>query len=1007
MPGNHTEFAFEEAIEDILLKCGWIKGSPADYDSAVAFDPIQLFRFITNTQSRDWEKLRERRGGDEAVTKAKFLIRLSDEINRRGTIDVLRRGITELGVHFSLAFFRPAHSLTPELIANYEANRCVVTRQLPYSPKNNNTLDLTLFVNGIPTATAEIKNALTGQTASDAKAQYRNDRDPRDQLLSKRTVVHFALDTDVVFLTTQLAGPQTEFLPFNQGTSGGGAGNPPPRDAAHYSTSYLFEEVWQRDSWLDILAKFVHVEKAEGTTKKRVIFPRYHQLDAVRKTLADVLVKGPGTSYLFEHSPGSGKTNTIAWLTYRLSSLHDAHNKKLFSKVIVITDRRALDKQLQDTIFQFDHTPGVVQKIDKNSTQLAGALQSLNAQVIITTLQKFPFVVKKMEALEKKSFAVVIDEAHSSQTGETQKTLKEVLGAGNETAAEIDVIEHEDGGEDAAYDEQDVLALAIEHSANARAKQSHLSYFGFTATPKPRTLELFGTRRDGGNYYPFHTYSMRQAIEEHFILDVLANYTTYKTYWNIAKSVVDDPDVPEREAALAIAKYVSLHPSNLAQKTEIIIEHFLRHTRGKIGGKAKAMVVTSSRLHAVRYKLAFDRYITKKGYTHLKTLVAFSGTVIDDENGGQYTEANFNRFSEAQLPEKFHGDEYQVLIVAEKYQTGYDEPLLHTMYVDKKLEGIKAVQTLCRLNRIADGKTDTFVLDFHNSAFDIQEAFKSFYDTSIAEPTDPNILYTAAARIEGSGVVDRGDIDNFVQLLLSDPCESVLDAKTHAGLYANLHPALERFRNLEIGGQEEFRQAILTYVRLYAFLSQILPWADAHLESLYLYCRALANRLPRIERGVVDLGDDVTLTYLRTQVIAERENISLQGSEPEEEPGTAFSGEGAGPQNDRKALQLSILIDQLNDRFGTEFTKADQLYFDQLEQAMIEDPDLRIQGEANTIENFKYGYDKSFEGQVINRRDANNVLFAKLMNDSDFKDAVKSDLMGRVYVAIHKNETAS
>ena len=1007
MPGNHTEFAFEEAIESVLLANGWIKGSPSDYDGSVALDPVQLFTFIANTQAQAWKNLRDRRGGDETATRTKFLTRLVDEINRRGTIDVLRRGISDLGVQFSLAFFRPAHSLTPELVASYEANRCVVTRQLPYSTKNHNTLDLTLFVNGIPTATAEIKNALTGQSASDAKAQYRKDRDPRDPLLSKRAVVHFALDTDVVFLTTQLAGPQTEFLPFNQGGPDGGAGNPPPKDAAHYSTSYLFEEVWQRDSWLDILAKFVHVEKGEGTTKKLVIFPRYHQLDAVRKTLADVLVKGPGTSYLFEHSPGSGKTNTIAWLTYRLSSLHDANNKKLFSKVIVITDRRALDKQLQDTIFQFDHIPGVVQKIDKNSTQLAEALQSLNAQVIITTLQKFPFVVKKMETLEKKSFAVVIDEAHSSQTGETQKTLKEVLGAGNETAAEIDVIEHEDGSEEAAYDDQDVLSLAIEHSANARARQSHLSYFGFTATPKPRTLELFGTRNEDGNYRPFHTYSMRQAIEEHFILDVLANYTTYKTYWNIAKAVVDDPNVPEKEAAQAIAKYVSLHPSNLAQKTEIIIEHFLRHTRGKIGGRAKAMVVTSSRLHAVRYKQAFDHYISKKGYTHLKTLVAFSGTVIDEENGGQYTEAGFNHFSEGQLPEKFHGDEYQVLIVAEKYQTGYDEPLLHTMYVDKKLEGIKAVQTLCRLNRITDGKTDTFVLDFRNSAADIQEAFKSFYDTVIAEPTDPNILYTVAQRVEAAGVVDQVDIDSFARLLLSDPGNGKLNAKAHAGLYAYLHPALERFGGLDVGAQEEFRQAIMTYVRLYAFLSQVLSWADAHLESLYLYCRALVSRLPRIERGVVDLGDDVTLTYLRTQVIAERENISLQGSEPEKEPGTAFSGEGAGPQHEQTALQLSMLIDKLNERFGTEFTKADQLYFDQLEQAMIEDEELRTQAGVNTIENFSHGYNKAFEDQVINRRDSNEALFARILNDADFNEFVKSELVVRVYNAIRKDDTTS
>jgi len=1001
MPGIHSEHAFEDAIEASLSAGGWLRGTPSNYDASLALDPVELFEFIGQTQPKAWSDLITRRGGDEATTKTKFTQRLIDEINRRGTIDLLRRGFTDVGVKFELAYFRPAHSLTPDLVAKYEANRCVVTRQLPYSPVNNNTLDITLFVNGLPTATAEIKNALTGQNVNNAIAQYRTDRDPKDQLLSRRAVVHFAIDTDLVFLTTRLAGKATQFLPFNQGGTGGGGGNPEPHDASRYKTSYLFEEVWQRDSWLDILAKFTQTEvirDERGRERdKKIIFPRYHQLDAVRKALRDVATRGPGISYLFEHSPGSGKTNTIAWLTYRLSSLHDANNEKIFAKVIVITDRVALDRQLQDAIFQFDHTPGVVQKIDQNSSQLAEALQSGGAQIIITTLQKFPYVIEKMEALQSQSFAIVIDEAHSSQTGETHKALKQILGAGGDSAADLTETEFEDGSVEDTYDEQDVIAAAIERSATARSRQSHLSYFAFTATPKARTLELFGTQHPDGYFRPFHLYAMRQAIEEGFILDVLANYTTYKTYWNLAKHVSEDPEVPEREAAVAIARYVSLHPSNLAQKTEIIVEHFRRHTRGKIGGRAKAMVVTRSRLHAVRYKIAFDAYIKEKGYSDLQTLVAFSGTVIDPDTGESFTESGFNHFSEANLPKQFESDDYQVLIVAEKYQTGYDQPLLHTMYVDKKLAGIKAVQTLCRLNRITENKIDTFILDFANEAAEIQEAFRPFYDTPIAQPTDPNILYTVASRVEDAGVVAQGEVTEFAGLLLASDSSPKARANAHARLYGLIQPAVDRAKALEAQAQEDFRQSVISYVRLYAFLSQVLPWADPHLEGLYLYSKALMTRLPRPEQGSIDLGDDVTLTHLRTQLISEAENLSLVKSNAEEVEVPGFGGDGAGSGQTGKDIQLSLLIETLNERFGTEFTKADQLWFDQLAQSMIEDSDLEVQAKVNTIENYGFGFDKSLLDHSIQRRDSNEAIFAKLMNDGNFQDAVKKALLPIVY----------
>ena len=982
----HKELAFEEAIEAHLLANGWEKGRIEDYDSSRALDTVQLFAFIEKTQPKEWARLVALRGGDTGLARERFLDRLTAEIDVRGTFDVLRRPVTDLGVRIALGFFRPAHGLTPELERLYAANRLMVLRQLPYQPETREPLDLALFINGIPVATSELKNQLTGQTVQHAMKQYREDRDPRAVLLSRRAVVHFAVDQDEVQISTRLAGKATRFIPFNKGHEGG-AGNPP--NPAGHRTAYLWEEVWERHAWLDLFARFVQYEPVDPRNRQArrgVVFPRYHQWDAVRRLTGDTRLNGPGRRYLIEHSAGSGKSNTIAWTAHRLASLHDAKDTKIFDKIIVISDRVTIDSQLQDTIYQFDHTTGVVEKIDQDSMQLAAALTSETAQIVVTTLQKFPFVIEKVAGLHARHYAVLIDEAHSSQTGEAAHKLKVALGAG---ATDAEVLAAAEAEDDSTADERDPEELVLE-SVRRRGIQPNISYYAFTATPKYKTLQLFGTAGAEGQLRSFHLYSMKQAIEERFIHDVLKNYVSYRTYFRLARKVQEeDPELERGKAAAAISRYVTLHPENLDQKAEVMIEHFNRVTSAKIAGRAKAMVVTRSRLHAVRQKQAIDRYISSKGYK-LKALVAFSGTVRD--GGLDYTEAGMNGFSESKLREEFEKPEHRILVVAEKYQTGYDQPLLHTMYVDRRLKGLQAVQTLSRLNRIHPDKEDTFVLDFVNEPDEIQEAFKPYYETTIAEPTDPNLLYNARDRMWDFKILVQSEIDAFTGALLAG------GPGAHAKLYAFTDPARGRFEQLGKEEQEECRRALQSFVRLYAFLSQIVPFADAELEKLYLYTKALVQRLPRTRVASLDLGDDVVLTHLRTE-LKETRDLSLAAGQPEL-PG--FTGEGRGPRNPPTKARLSEIIEILNDRFGTDFKTDDALYFDQIREALVLDSDLVSQARANTLENFRFGFEQSFEAKIIERREANEEIFNRLMDDPEFLSTVKELLVGEVYRRIRE-----
>ena len=987
-----TELAFEDAIEaSLLAHGGYLKSVPSNFDPVLGLDTAELFAFIGATQIQEWESLLGRYGNDPDAAQKGFAKRLAVELDNRGTVDVLRHGVVDLGVTLHLAFFKPAHGLTEALTALYAANRVSVTRQLAYEAGTHKTLDLALLVNGIPTATAELKNPLTNQTVEHAIVQYRTDRDPSNVTLARRALVHFAVDPETVAMTTKLAGQSTRFLPFNLGHDGG-RGNPP--NPAGHRTSYLWERVWERDAWMDLLGRFVHVERptqgspAAKKAGEMVVFPRYHQWDAVLKLEADAKANGAGRSYLIEHSAGSGKSNTIAWTAHRLSNLHDASDTKVFDKVIVITDRVILDRQLQETIYQFEHARGVVVKIDKDSAQLADALTGEQARIIITTLQKFPFVLDKVGALPDRRYAVIVDEAHSSQTGEAAKDLRLALGSTDQQ--ELTAAEAEDAGfiAEAIDPVEEALAKAV----GARGKQANLSFLAFTATPKAKTLEMFGTWHpeagEKGRFEPFHLYSMRQAIEEGFILDVLANYTTYQTLWRIEKTVADDPAYEAPKARRAIAQFVSLHPHNLSQKAQIIVEHFRQHTAAKIGGKAKAMVVTSSRLHAVRYKQAIDAYISKMNYADVATLVAFSGKVVDEKDF-TYTETQMNGMPESQTADEFAGDGYQVLIVAEKFQTGFDQPLLHTMYVDKVLTGLNAVQTLSRLNRIHPLKDSTFVLDFRNDAEDITKAFEPYYGRTVSPPTDPNLLWDTRQRLDQYDVLRIEEIEATVELLVS-----FAGAKDHGLVYASLDPAVERFKEMDEEDRLGFKDALDKFVRTYSFLSQIVAFGDSKLERDYRYCRSLAAVLR--DQGSIeklDLGSEVELSHLRSEITFEG-SLSLDGGDGE--VSTVF-GEGRGSQQNHETEALSQIIDALNERFGLDLNERDQLFFDQIEGDWLADPDLTAQARNNSVENFRLVFDRSFVDTVAKRVMDNEDIARRFFDDEEFKQVLVDWYAEKVY----------
>jgi type I restriction enzyme, R subunit len=1002
-----SEAAFETAIEAVLLANGYTRVDANGFDRERAIFPDEALAFIRSTQTKVWEKLEALHGEQTGV---RVLESLCKWLDTHGALATLRHGFKCFGKTLRVAFFRPAHGLNPELEARYQASRLGLTRQLHFSPKSEKSLDVVLSINGIPVVTLELKNPLSGQTAANAIQQYRHDRDPREPIFefTKRTLVHFAVDTEEAHMATRLAGTSTYFLPFNRGFDGG-AGNPPDRDARNYKTAYLWEEVLQRDSLLDLLARFLHLNIEEKTTddgkkvrKESLVFPRYHQLQAVREMVSAAATEGVGHKYLVEHSAGSGKSNTIAWLAHRLSSLHNERDERLFDSVVVITDRVVLDRQLQNTIYQFDHRQGVVQKIDEDSRQLAEALEA-GVPIIITTLQKFPFVSGQLAKLSEergegskshlpaRKYAVIIDEAHSSQSGETATELKGVLG-GAELRRKAQEMAEEEG---------EVELERLFRSMAKRGHQPNMSFFAFTATPKHKTLAIFGR-----NGEPFHRYTMRQAIEEGFIEDVLKSYVTYKTYYKLIKKAVEDPNVERKKAAKALARFMRLHPHNIGQKTEVMIEHFQHFTRHKIGGHAKGMVVTGSRLEAVRYKQEFDRYIQEKGYP-IKSLVAFSGAVEDDKIPERsYTEVEMNDgLKEKDLPDTFAKPDFRVLLVAEKYQTGFDQPLLHTMYVDKRLAGIQAVQTLSRLNRTHPLKDDTFVLDFVNEPAEIQEAFRQYYDGSVmGEQVDPDTLYEVKAELDASGVYLQTEVAEFARVFFAPKRRQ--SPGDHKVMNAILDQAVARFLQLQNRDEEEAelcRIKLKAFRNLYSFLSQVIPYQDSDLEKLFTYLRHLGLKLPKrkVSQGY-QFDEEVDLEYYRLQKISEG-SISLNDGHTKPLDGPTSLGSGLIRQDEK--VYLSRLIDIMNEIFGSELNDADQLFFDQISESAVSNDFLKQAAKVNSFSKFEILFNQTLESMFVERMDLNEELFNIYINNSDAQKTISKWLAKDVYQKIQGKKT--
>lgn len=938
---------FEADIESFFIsKAGGYKKGDATYDSSCALFKDTFIEFIKKTQPKAWKKFEFAYGNN---TEKKFITFFNDAVERDGILKVMRKGFKCGGVDFKACYFKPESTLNEDDIALYNSNIWHCYRQWFFSADNNKSVDMVLVLNGIPLFAFELKNQLTGQDIRNAEHQWCYDRNPRELCFrfNNRILAFFCVDLRQASMATKLNGEKTFFLPFNQGSNGagndGGAGNPANPDG--YMTSYIWENVFQRESMMDILQKFINLEITEEKkkggkteTKKTLIFPRYHQLDVVRKLVADVTENGAGKSYLIEHSAGSGKSNSISWVAYRLATIFKKNNDPLFKSVIIVTDRRVLDQQLQNTVDGMDHLPGFVETIDKDkhAKDLKTAIND-GARIIVTTLQKFPVIYKEIEDAKGKNFAIICDEAHSSQTGSAAAKLKIALA--DDTDALRQYAELEEKSEEEVDKEDPILKELLKHG-----KHKNLSYFAFTATPKPKTLEIFGSEDSNGQFHPFHIYSMRQAIEEGFIMDVLQNYMTYKTCYAIANKTKDNPEVKGISAARIIKKYADLHPYNISSKVQIIIETFKDITSKAIGSKGKMMIVASSRLAAVRYLQEMRRYLedmkqgpNAKDYENIDVLVAFSGTVKD--GGVEYTEPQLNvrkdgtHISETQLKSDFH-DDFNVLVVAEKYQTGFDEPLLHTMIVDKKLKGVKAVQTLSRLNRVCPGKTDTFILDFINTADEIKKAFEPFYtETFLKESINTDLIFEVQAKIAEAKVYNEANVEEFAKFYYSEGTQSDKDLGKIASM---LEPAVEKYSKLEEVERFDFRRNVRNLVKWYNYISQINRLFNEQLHKEVLYANALSKFLSEDSDPVVDIKNKLKLEYYKLKEVF-KGSISLA-----EGKGESSVGGKVGQVPDPALLDpLNEVIKRINEQFGIDLTEADKVIYNSIHDKLMADKKLQ------------------------------------------------------------------
>ena len=1007
---DSKEAQFQQDIIDALAAQGWLVGTASGYDRRTALYTEDVLAYFKEAWPERWDKFAKANPNNPNDVLVQKLVR---ELEQGGTLDVLRHGFKLPAVKVELCSFQPDHVMNPDTLKRYQCNRLRVVPEVSYSPhareagggqSYNPRLDLVLFVNGIPAATLELKSEFK-QSVENAKRQYRNDRPVKDPLTRKPeplltfkrgALVHFAVGQNEVAMTTKLAGKDTFFLPFNLGSAEGGAGNPMPEDDSQYATSYLWQRLLQPDAWLKVLGRFLHLDKKtsegfDGTlvTKETMIFPRFHQWEVVNKLIDTTRTEGPGKRYLIQHSAGSGKSNSIAWTAHQLASLYDEAGQRLFNSVIVVTDRTVLDSQLQNTIYQFEHAQGVVKPISRDignqskSEQLAEALAE-QTRIIIVTIQTFPALFDALDKYPKLAsgrYAVIADEAHSSQTGSSASKLKQILGS--------DVLEAEE------ISAEELLDAAVQ----ARQPNERISYYAFTATPKAKTLELFGRPADStlpastsNKPEPFHLYSMRQAIEEGFILDVLSNYTTYSTAWKIAHPDGEDDEVDSKKARIKLARWVRLHPYNISQKVEVIVEHFRANIRGLLNGQAKAMVVTSSRQEAVRYQLALKAYVQQMGYSDVHPLVAFSGSVLPDEEIPEEVTENSSLLNAGlngrDLADAFDTQDFNVMIAANKYQTGFDQPKLCAMYVDKKLQGVDCVQTLSRLNRTFGDNKQTFILDFFNEPQDILDAFLPYYTKAeLTDVTDPQIIYDLQKKLDAEGIYHWQEVEAFA-LAFFDPkaqasklsyyCAPAKErfAKRYAFSLESRQQALDYKRTAEANGDSAglkkaehalkeageqvdqldlFRKNLQSFVRLYEFLSQIVPYEDHELEQLCVYAKHLHPllRVDRLLEDDVDVGE-LQLSHYRLSKRAEHVlRLNEETGIYTVKPG---SDVGSGKPHDPEKKRLSEIIEALNDIFGAEVSDDDQLQFlTGIAQRISRQADVMAQVNNHSVDQVMHG----------------------------------------------------
>ena len=957
-----SEKEFQNHIINHLISTGYQKRANENYNEITCIDPELALKFIHDTQPREWMKFR-RTYGEQSENK--FFYRLVSEIDKKGTINVLRNGFKEVGCYFTLFYPRPNNKKNPDLFEKFQKNIFSVIDELEYEQKKgSNRLDVVIFINGLPVITIELKDTFS-QGVENAIKQYKKDRNPKEPIFRK-CFVHFAVSDEKSFMATRLSGWKTKFLPFNKGLEN-------PVVINDYKTSYLYNDILQINKLSKLITNFIYMEKDKKTGEVKPIFPRYHQLDCVNLLLSDAK---SGKDYLIEHSAGSGKTKTIAWLAHGLINKFDESDNRIYDMVIVVSDRKVIDEQLRTQVRSIEKKKGIVEVIDKRSKQLKEALET-GSNIVVTTIQKFPYILEEIGDLPERKYAVIIDEAHSSQTGTTAKKMKQILSTNSLEEAEI--LDSE------VMDEVDEEILReIESYRNL----NNISFFAFTATPKNKTLEMFGWEDKHGHYHPFHTYTMKQAIEEGFILDVLKNYLSYATYFKLAKKIQDDPEYDEKKAKKLLRTFVEKHPETITRKTEIMLNHFMSSTVNKIKGKARAMVVTRSRLHAVFYKKSFDKLIKENDYP-IKTLVAFTGSVKHDEQ--EYTENSMNDLpSKKTIVNCYEEDPYKILIAANKFQTGFDQPLLHTIYVDKMLNGITAVQTLSRANRIHPGKNDTLILDFANKPEVIQKAFQPYYETTfLKEATDPHKLYDLEEKLLEYQVFDHSDVEAFVKAWKK--------GATQYKLHNILNPVVTEFRNKSKREQIEFKKILIRYQNIYSFLSQLIPFSDVNLEKIFIFNKFLNKKLPTINNPLpFNVLQDVDMDSYKI-VDKGKKEIPLY---PDGELMPLYAAVWEPKPEARE--KLSKIIKDLNDAFGTNFTDDDKVFLGRIKDNLLGNAELLKKMEHNSKENIKVIFDKYFNQEMSKLLNNNMAFYKRVVDNEKIRNRLKGALLDLIYSEYNK-----